>query len=1241
MSQVILTRTRQCSAVALVCTAVVLFSLLFVGPSRSANRSASGSSSVEEANSCVNMSMQVVTDPTGDQNPGQPAQLDVQAVSVGEDYQFTGLKRLVFVLKVANLTSVPTNGIWRVRWTYTPPAGTATTYHVSMLSDSGGAVRYEYGTYSGNTVSTSGSADEGSFTPDGTIRLSIARNKVGNPADVVTLTAVNGQTQSNLGGVLFLAVDSTSSADYTTRAQDPTCVPAPLPTPTPAGTPTATDPRFQNYTPPATASFSYGEPSIGANWQTGKLMYLAGFNAIRISLNDCSSPARDTWTNASPPGAVSLDPIMFTDHFRLAGDTRPNRTFVSQLTGQDSITFFTDDDGASYLPSQGGGIPSGVDHQTIGAGPYHTPFPVNPVYPNAVYYCSQDIAASFCARSDDGGITFGAGVPMYNLTQCTGIHGHVKVAPDGTVYVPNRSCAGKAAVVRSTDNGTTWAVKPIPTSSTTGFLVDPSVGIGQSNVGKPGGQPSNTIYLGYQASDGRARIAVSRDQGDNWTNDQDVGTSFALINTTFPTVTGGDDNRAAYAFFGTPVAGNYTDPASYPASAPWHLYIATTFDGGLSWTTRDATPTDPVQRGTICNLGTTSCKAHSDAGIPDRNLLDFMGSTVDAQGRTVVGYPDGCVGNCVNNTTVTDPKQVSRTALASVARLSGGKRLFAAFDPNPAEPIAPREPRVDSVTRDGSGIVRITWSEPDHGGSPITAYNIYRRTQPGTYGAPIATVPANTNSYDDGSTDPAVTYFYKVTAVNGQGEGAACGEYPVTAPPPTNPCLLPGFLVVTDPTGDQTLAPDNADLDVQTVSIAEPFQTDGINRLIFTMKVASLATIPPNRQWYIIWTPPVAPAMAGTDRYYVAMKSTATGGPGSVSYEYGVVTSSGNVPIMLGAADAGSFSAAGLIQIAVANSKVGNPGPGAAFTLISGRNFAGTGNAAVTKSSAIDSTADGSYNVVGNAACRINSAPVAALAATNASGMAPLNVSFNASGSSDPDPGDSIASYTFNFGDGSAAVTQASAMIAHNYTRNGTFTATVSVTDSNGRSSTNIASVIVEVQSTLSGTVSRMTHGAAGTFDINLLLAGAQGIECRRSNSNGNYQLVFTFQRAVTSVANATVDQGTGSVTSRAADPGDARNYIVNLTGVNDVQFVKVTLTDVQDSAGANMTVSVPFGVLLGDVNADSSVNSADAGLTRNRSGQGTDATNFRADVNVDGTVNSADAAIVRGRSGNGLVAPR
>jgi hypothetical protein len=65
--------------------------------------------------------------------------------------------------------------------------------------------------------------------------------------------------------------------------------------------------------------------------------------------------------------------------------------------------------------------------------------------------------------------------------------------------------------------------------------------------------------------------------------------------------------------------------------------------------------------------------------------------------------------------------------------------------------------------------------------------------------------------------------------------------------------------------------------------------------------------------------------------------------------------------------------------------------------------------------------------------------------------------------------------------------------------------------------------------------------------------------------------------------------------------------------------------------------VSIPMGVLLGDSNGDRFVNAGDALQTRSRSGQGTDATNFRSDVNADGFINSGDTTAVRSRSGTAL----
>src|SRR5437762_301174 len=91
--------------------------------------------------------------------------------------------------------------------------------------------------------------------------------------------------------------------------------------------------------------------------------------------------------------------------------------------------------------------------------------------------------------------------------------------------------------------------------------------------------------------------------------------------------------------------------------------------------------------------------------------------------------------------------------------------------------------------------------------------------------------------------------------------------------------------------------------------------------------------------------------------------------------------------------------------------------------------------------------------------------------------------------------------------------------------------------------------------------VSRKSHGSAGTFDIDLPLSGARGIESHSGGANGDYTLVFTFANALTSVSAANVSVGVGRV-STSAIGSDAHEYIVNLTGVANAQTITVSLTD-------------------------------------------------------------------------------
>jgi hypothetical protein len=438
------------------------------------------------------------------------------------------------------------------------------------------------------------------------------------------------------------------------------------PVPPPPGT--ATPPGFTTYAAPSSLpnSNSAGEPSIGSNWKSGATMYQSYLSTYKVMFDDSVSPATATWTDASASaaagcpqgGLTSLDPILFTDH-------ATGRTFESQLSGQDSLTCYTDDDGQTWSPSTGGGIPSGVDHQTIGGGPYSAngvgPLPTS-AYPDAVYYCSQDIATAFCAASHDGGTTFGPGVPTYSLLDCGGLHGHVKVAPDGTAYLPNKACGSNAAVVVSKDGGTSWTVDKVPGSSPSD--ADPSVGVGANG----------TVYFGYVGSDGKPAVAVSHDQGTTWSTPQTVGTEFGVKNAVFPAMVAGDDDRASLAYIGTTKAGNYQSQTDFK-DAEWHLYFATTYDGGKTWVSSDATPNDPVQRGSICTGGTTCGN--------DRNLLDFIDVTVDRTGHVEAAFADGCIDACVTDTTHNsdDGPADAQAAYATIARQSSGLGLFSAYDP--------------------------------------------------------------------------------------------------------------------------------------------------------------------------------------------------------------------------------------------------------------------------------------------------------------------------------------------------------------------------------------------------------------------------------------------------------------------------------------------------------------------------------------------------------------------------------
>ena len=901
---------------------------------------------------------------------------------------------------------------------------------------------------------------------------------------------------------------------------DPSATPTPTPTPTatPTATPTPTPgvgmPRYFNYVSPFTDGA--GEPSIGSNWGSetisqnktvggatnnipngGNSHYFGGFMKymLKASWDDCSSPANPNFekklgTVLSSSQHVFGDPILFTDN-----TSRPQaRTFVSQLEGltpAGSATDITDNDGASFSPSEGSGLPSNIDHQTFGGGPYATPAPpgAGNLYPHAIYYCSQSAADAGCSLSLDGGVTFGPAVVIYTIADCGGLHGHVKVAPDGTVYVPNKSCGGKQGLMVSENNGVTWAVRSV-TPSTAGHW-DPSVGIASDG----------TIFMGYRDVNGRARTAVSRNKGVSWTNDQDVGAQLGLKKIAFPAVVAGDGGlttgRAAFAFYGTTTDGNdlvespgkFTNPDG--SLARWYLFISSTFDGGQTWTTQNVTPNDPIQRGAITN------------NDPGRNMLDFFDATIDKEGRVLVGWDDGCIGQCVN----AEPN--SFTSQATITRQSGGKRMFAIYDPT--EPLVPQAPNMKAQVNGAGTAVDLTWPVPDHGGATITSYKVYRRN--GTSGPFTMIATVTEPRYTDTSfMGVAADNYYHVTAVNSVGEGPYCHDVAVATGPTEFACVEPGITtnldLLPDGTDDDSgqNVPADGSVNVKRLQVAEPFMGAGGNKLVFNLRVApsTLATPPPNSQWMIIWNR--QSPEPNYDRWYVAMKTDAQGTP---TYEYGKFgrpidtavppsppTGTENSPLPLGSADSGSYNqATGAIRIVLSNSKAENVIAGQALgglnvrTYLNRPDYPGFQR---SQNNASDITANGSYTLVGNASCATNALPIAVLSAAPTSGNAPLMVNLDGSGSSDPDG--MVVSYTFDFGDGSPAVTQPGATISHTYncaSSTCNYFATLKVTDNSAALSANTGLQGITVNNT-----STRTNYALG-------LAGASAVGSTSYSSGG------------------------------------------------------------------------------------------------------------------------------------------
>ncbi len=916
-----------------------------------------------------------------------------------------------------------------------------------------------------------------------------------------------------------------------------------------------------------------GEPSIGNNWLTDTTVFYSDLQSLFVTFNDTcpASGLSSTWVNRAAPTAqaVDSDPIGFTD-------SPLGRSFSGQLTllSPTCKTSYTPDDGLTWVPTQGSGLASGVDHQSIGGGPFAPPLnitPPSPLYPHAVYYCSQEGVPntgppSFCSRSDDGGLTFGPSVPLTTppVNVCGGLHGHVKVSPkDGAAYVPFNQCDGVGSLVASTDNGTTWTVRHVGTTTISAqpsaSFQDPAIAI----------DATGRVYYVIANNDTVAAVLTSDNHGQSWQNLGEVSSVYGLQNIRYPAASAGDLGRAAVAFYGTTTPG---DALLGSFEGIWHLYIASTFDGGVHWTTTDATPNAPMQRGCIwAKGGSNIC----------RNLLDFFDMTVDKNGRVLVGYVNGCEGGACVQAPLTAqgeglPGQGNAyTDAATIARQSSGRRLFAAKDPA----TSTSKPGMPWLTqRRVANVVKLQWSEADTGNLMINNYQILRGTASNAE-TPLITVAGNQTGGTYTDTLPAgntTTYFYKVVANSSPpAGGSSCGNNEVVAPFVGDTCT--GMIIhrndPTHPEANEAHGATPAQLLIDYVAIGEPPSSSDF---LFKMKVNDLSTVTPNSRWRLVWDSFSSPGQ----QYYVGMTMGASGNP---VFEYGTLADAGlpavfvisettvgsctaaaptaNSCLITGAGGNSSYNADGTITIRVPKSKFGNPQIGALLGAYNGRTITGD----------------------------VPGSPESKLERSNA-----------------------FTDHTFIKAQTDQSYPAATYMVS-------------------GNSATCGAGL------TAVGAVSRKTHDTAGTFDVDLPFIGPPGIECRTGGPSNNHKVVVTFPVNITAVGSATVTPGAGGTASVSGPPVVTGSVVtVNLTNVSNAQTLTVHLLGVSDgSRSAN--VDIPMSVLLGDTNASKAVNSTDISQTKTQSGTAASNANFRNDVTVNGLINSSDVATVKSKSGTAL----
>jgi hypothetical protein len=329
--------------------------------------------------------------------------------------------------------------------------------------------------------------------------------------------------------------------------------------------------------------------------------------------------------------AVAIAPVANQNGF--------HNIYVASLYAA-GVTVATSRDGGSTWTTNLLGAPITADRQWIVADGANTVWVAYRDFPRG--------AVAVVARSDDGGTTFGAPVPVYEQDDqsraafFSSRWGSLFMDPSSnalywpyttvgemneaiTGAIPQNPTGVRRHVVRmavSLDGGRTW-------TNHTVHNADPSTRV-DAVFPWAAVDAGGNLYAVWSTTTA-VYLSRSTDQGSTWTTPVRVSDP-SVYATVLPAVIGGRDGTVDVAYIGT------TSSSVDDESGEWHVWFAQSLDGGATFSHARASD-QPVHVGSVCLRG-LGCDLPAPAGQPgDRALAEILTITIDADGMVLLASP--------------------------------------------------------------------------------------------------------------------------------------------------------------------------------------------------------------------------------------------------------------------------------------------------------------------------------------------------------------------------------------------------------------------------------------------------------------------------------------------------------------------------------------------------------------------------------------------------------------------------